>query len=145
MVGTYNSGLAGSWKRLGPFTKTVSDGDLQIRFQSNDVALVSGLEIWNSVGTQPTTPPFTESFYRAINLGGPAMTMDGHNWEANVTATPNFVINETRQSSRRQVTGIPGFVFNPRWIHPSMPVCCESSQEPNDLQFTLTSVSDRRL
>ena len=75
---------------------------------------MSGLEIWNSVGTQPTTPPFTESFYRAINLGGPAMTMDGHNWEANVTATPSFVVNESATSlPGGHVMGMPGFVFNP--------------------------------
>ena len=114
VVGTYNSGLAGSWKRLGPFTQTISDGDIQVRFQSNDVALVSGLEVWTSGGTPPATPPSTETFYRAINLGGPAMTMDGHNWEANTTVTPNFTINYFVDGMPGGIaTGIPDFVFNP--------------------------------
>ena len=103
MVGTYNSGLAGSWKRLGPFTKTISDGNIQVRFQSNDVALISGLEIWSGGGTPPATPPSTDTFYRAVNLGGPAMTMDGHNWEANNEITPNFTFNYSIAVCREEI------------------------------------------
>ncbi len=72
VVSTYTSGLAGRWKRLGPYTKTMSDGDIQVRIQSNDLAIVSGLEICTSAGTPPITHLASESFYRAINLGGPA-------------------------------------------------------------------------
>ncbi len=106
--------MAGSWKRLGPFTKTISDGDIQVRFQSNDVALISGLEVWSGGGTPPATPPSTDTFYRAINLGGPAMTMDGHNWEANDELTPNFTFNYSISGlPGGYLGGIPGFVFNP--------------------------------
>ena len=50
-----------SWKRLGPFTMAISDGDIHLRFQSNDVAFVSGLEIWTAE-ERPLRPPSTVRF-----------------------------------------------------------------------------------
>lgn len=47
--------------------------------------------------TSSATPSNTAlpsmSFYRAINLGGAAQVIDGHNWEANTGSTPNFATN----------------------------------------------------
>ena len=43
----------------------------------------------------PGDPAIHSTFYRAINLGGPAMTIDGHNWEANNEITPNFTFNSS--------------------------------------------------
>ncbi|MBX3083637.1 MAG: hypothetical protein KF716_18530 [Anaerolineae bacterium] len=34
--------------------------------------------------------PTTSIFYRAINMGGPALVIDGNNWEDNTGTTPNF-------------------------------------------------------
>ena len=141
VVGTYNSGLAGSWKRLGPFTKTISDGDIQVRFQSNDVALISGLEIWSGGGTPPATPPSTDTFYRAVNLGGPAMTMDGHNWEANNELTPNFTLNFSINGlPGGYLSSIPGFVFNPSVDTPEHAEMLRTYRWNHDVQFSLTSV-----
>ena len=140
VAGTYNSGLTGSWKRLGPFTKTISDGDIQVRFQSNDVALVSGLEVWRS-GTQPATPPSTDTFYRAINLGGPGMTMDGNNWEPNNEVTPNFTFNYSIDGlPGGYLGGIPGFVFNPAVDTPEHAEMLRTFRWNHDVQFSLTSV-----
>ena len=107
VVGTYTSGVAGRWDRLGPFRVAVSDGDIQVRVQSaNGVAFVSGLEVWQGGGTILPPPPPTETFYRAINIGGPATTIDGNNWDANTGATTNFATNGTALT-------FPGFVFAP--------------------------------
>ncbi len=141
VVGTYNSGLAGSWKRLGPFTKTISDGDIQVRFQSNDVALISGLEVWSGGGTPPATPPSTDTFYRAVNLGGPAMAMDGHNWEANNELTPNFTFNSAIDGiPGGYLGGIPGFVFNPSVDTPEHATMLRTYRWNHDVQFSLTSI-----
>jgi glucose/arabinose dehydrogenase len=178
--GNYNSGSAGTWRKLGPFSTTINDGNIMV--SSTDThANFSGVEIWRSgqPGGTPTvtTPlvdqsgtistPFTYTFlantftpsqpgnalvysasldngttlpswltfdpaartfsgtptnsgsldirvtanegtgtasdvfslnvsgtpggtfYRAINLNGPALSIDGNNWEASATA-PNF-------------------------------------------------------
>ena len=141
VVGTYNSGLAGSWKRLGPFRKTISDGDIQVRFQSSDLALVSGLEVWSGGGTPPATPPSTDTFYRAVNLGGPAMTMDGHNWEANDELTPNFTFNYSIDGlPGGYLGGIPGFVFNPSVDTPEHAEMLRTFRYNHDVQFSLTSI-----
>ncbi|MBX3084114.1 MAG: hypothetical protein KF716_20940 [Anaerolineae bacterium] len=46
-----------------------------------------------STPTQTAAPSLT--FYRAINVGGPALVVDGNNWEANSGTTPNFTTNGT--------------------------------------------------
>ncbi len=179
----YNSGPAGTWRKLGPFSKTIGDGTINITAAGIDANL-SGIEIWRLYDpgvtpprvTQPlvdqtatqdslfiytfamntfapgqegaaltytasllndtplpawinfdpaartfsgipdsnhlgfidikvtatedsisvhdvfrltVNPPSVSSFYRAINLNGPALTIDGSNWEASAGA-PNF-------------------------------------------------------
>jgi hypothetical protein len=42
-----------------------------------------------------TNTPGPSTFYRAINLGGAALTLDGHAWEANTGATTNFTTTGT--------------------------------------------------
>jgi hypothetical protein len=41
----YNSGPAGHWDRLGPWTATVSDGVIEVKSSGGD-ANFSGLEVW---------------------------------------------------------------------------------------------------
>jgi hypothetical protein len=48
----------------------------------------------------PTTGGSTETFYRAINLGGAAVTIAGQNWEANTGTTTNFTTNGTAQCNQ---------------------------------------------
>ena len=82
VVSTYTSGPAGRWDRLGPFPVTVADGDIQVRFEcASDLVFVSGLEIRQTSGT----------FYRAINVGGSALTIEGNNWEGE--GAPNYSLN----------------------------------------------------
>ena len=86
VVGTYTSGQAGSWQRLGPYPAALADGNIQVRFQcANDVAFVSGIEIWQ------TAPSPTGTFYRSINVGGPALTVDGNNWAGE--SASNYTVN----------------------------------------------------
>ena len=58
-----------------------------------------GVAVTNTPTNTPTitpspTPTATQipglTFYRAINIGGAATTIDGNPWEANTTTTPNF-------------------------------------------------------
>jgi hypothetical protein len=181
----YNSGGAGTWRKLGPFTAAINDGNINVRSTGTD-ANFSGVEIWRTgPNTTPSLPsvtnpladqsatvntPFTftfpantfapsqagntlnytaalengsplpawltftgatrtfsgtpgtgnagtinvrvtasdsggpvsdiftitinnqpsnGTFYRAINLNGPALPIDGNNWEASASA-PNF-------------------------------------------------------
>jgi hypothetical protein len=44
----------------------------------------------NTPTSTPTSGPVTTSFYRAINLGGSAVVIDGNNWEA--STAPNYTV-----------------------------------------------------
>ena len=86
----YNTGPAGHWDRLGPFPVTVDDGNLQVRFlcaAPTAASFLSGIEVWQAV----PLPPQAGTFYRGINVGGPATVIDGHNWQAD--GAPNFTFN----------------------------------------------------
>ncbi|RSK25213.1 PKD domain-containing protein [Hymenobacter metallilatus] len=52
---TYNSGPAGTWRKLGPFDVTVSTGQLQLT-TSGGTCNLSGLEVWQASGTPPPPP-----------------------------------------------------------------------------------------
>jgi hypothetical protein len=41
----YNSGPAGHWDRLGPWTAVVTDGVIEVKSSGGD-ANFSGLEVW---------------------------------------------------------------------------------------------------
>jgi hypothetical protein len=43
----YNSGSAGTWRKLGPFTATINDGNINVRSTSIN-ANFSGVEIWTA-------------------------------------------------------------------------------------------------
>jgi hypothetical protein len=51
---SYSSGVAGHWDRLGPWTRDISDGTIQIRCSAGDANL-SGLEVWRENTTSPVT------------------------------------------------------------------------------------------
>ncbi len=52
----YNSGAAGHWDRLGPFTASVTDGTINIGTTGGD-ANISGIEIWVQNVRTTATPP----------------------------------------------------------------------------------------
>ncbi|WP_310397999.1 PKD domain-containing protein [Hymenobacter sp.] len=52
----YNSGPAGTWQKLGPFTTTVTGGTLQLTIAGGDANL-SGVELWKQTGTPPANQP----------------------------------------------------------------------------------------
>ena len=197
----YNSGSAGTWRKLGPFSATINDGNIKVRSTTIE-ANFSGVEIWRA--GQPVSPPtitnplvdqiatvdtpfsytflantFTPSqpgntlsysasldngtnlpswltfnpatrtfsgtpnntnvgtlnisvtasettggtvsdvfslnvsdgptaatFYRAINLNGPALSIDGNNWEASAGA-PNFAVTFGVPAAAQNVTPVP--------------------------------------
>ena len=43
----YNSGPAGTWRKLGPFSATINDGNINVRSTSID-ANFAGVEIWRA-------------------------------------------------------------------------------------------------
>jgi hypothetical protein len=90
-LSNYSTGPAGHWDRLGPFPVTAADGNIQVQFlciDPNAAGFLSGVEVWQS--SAPLQPP-AGTFYRAINVGGPAITIDGHNWEGETTS--NYITN----------------------------------------------------
>ena len=114
MVGSYNTGATGHWNRLGPYPATVNDGTIHVGYVCNtpgDQGLLSGVEVWQQVGTPAQIPQPRGTFYRAINLGGPAMTVDGHGWEANTSVTPNFTINGSSSSAPKVSFSIPAITI----------------------------------
>ncbi len=49
--------------------------------------ILSGVEVWQT--SVPLTPP-AGTFYRAINVGGPAVVIDGNSWEGE--GAPNYTV-----------------------------------------------------
>ncbi len=134
VLDTYTSGPAGRWDRLGPYPVTLSDGEIDVRFKSaSDAALVSGIEVWKGGGAPSPPPPTTRTFYRAINLGGPAMSISGNTWEANTAATPNFFINSSKIASS-------SVAFNPAVDPADSEAMLRTFRYNADLQLSLTSV-----
>ena len=74
----------------------------------------------------------TGRFFRAINLGGPAMTIDGHDWEANTSVTSDFTTNGSSGSA-------PNVVFNPSVDADHATMMRTFRYQPN-LQLGLTNV-----
>ncbi|WP_226164242.1 hypothetical protein, partial [Hymenobacter terricola] len=91
--------------RLGPYAATATGGSLTVA-TSGGTANCSGLEIWNAptttTPTTPTTPstPTASRFYRAINLHGGALTIDGNAWEASTTG--NYAVNGSGYGNQGQ-------------------------------------------
>jgi mono/diheme cytochrome c family protein len=74
VVTEYNSGMAGKWKRLGPWRTVVRDGFLQVGGKGG-AANFSGIEIWSGDGSVPD--PWDKLF--ASNLTEDQLTFfEGH-------------------------------------------------------------------
>ncbi|GAB2700206.1 hypothetical protein GCM10011495_24280 [Hymenobacter frigidus] len=82
----YNSGAAGHWDRLGPFTANITDGTINVG-TSGGAANLSGIEIWKQnsgtttpVATPPTvslSAPATGTVGKALALSASAATASG--------------------------------------------------------------------
>ncbi|WP_242510165.1 Ig-like domain-containing protein, partial [Hymenobacter persicinus] len=80
----YNSGTAGHWDRLGPFTANVADGNITIGTTGGHANL-SGIEIWkagsatttNSAPTVTLTTPASGTVGTALSLTATAADTDG--------------------------------------------------------------------
>lgn len=91
----YNSGAAGTWVKLGPWTTSISDGTINIT-TSGGAANLSGIEVWQngSSGPTPTPLPATPTpttapgngFVKGINFNGNAVTIEGNAWQSYSTA-----------------------------------------------------------
>jgi YVTN family beta-propeller protein len=131
--GSWTPGAAGSWVKLGPIRRTVSDGTLNIT--TGGMANLAGVEIWtagstssptaSSTPTRTHTPSATASrtpsptasrtpsatpasgatFFRAVNLNGADVTIAGTAWSGQSSAA-NFSANGTAMSN-------PWLTFNP--------------------------------
>ncbi|AHJ98378.1 Ig-like domain-containing protein [Hymenobacter swuensis] len=60
----YNSGAAGTWRRLGPFTANVTDGTISLTTSGGDANL-SGIEIWRAGTAAPQNQAPTVSLAAA--------------------------------------------------------------------------------
>jgi glucose/arabinose dehydrogenase/PKD repeat protein len=68
-----STGPAGSWRRRGPYRVTVTDGILNVATRGGKAANLSGVELWQ-------VPVATPTFELAVNMNGPATTIDGRSW-----------------------------------------------------------------
>jgi hypothetical protein len=78
-------------------------GTLQIQVTASDGAGGSVSDVF----ALTINPPATATLYRAINVNGAALVIDGNNWEAGATA-PNVSYAGARAFSSQGVTLIPG-------------------------------------
>jgi lysophospholipase L1-like esterase len=94
----YASGGAGHWDRLGPWNVDVSDGALNVACSAGDANL-SGIEVYRLSSAPPPPPPSgTPTFYRAINLNGDALTIDGNAWDG--SSAPNYTYSGSSFSNQ---------------------------------------------
>jgi hypothetical protein len=70
----YNSGTAGTWRRLGPWTVTVTDGTLDLT-TSGGAANLSGIEVHRAGSTG-------SGFVKGVNFFGSAVTIEGNAWQS---------------------------------------------------------------
>lgn len=70
----YNSGAAGTWRRLGPWTVNVTDGTLDLT-TSGGAANLSGIEVHRAGSTGG-------GFVRGVNFNGGAVTIEGNAWQS---------------------------------------------------------------
>jgi hypothetical protein len=98
--GSYNSGTAGTWRRLGPWTVTVSDGTLDLT-TSGGAANLSGIEVYGGGGSSGTT------FVRGINFNGNAVTLEGNAWLSYSSALANGLSVSAPELTATSVTPSP--------------------------------------
>ena len=125
----YSSGAAGHWDRLGPFAATASAGTLTVA-TSGGTANCSGLEIWRAAAAPTTATDGTATFYRAINLHGGALSLDGNAWEGSAAA--NYTVNGSG-------FGNQGQALSPATDAPRAAMLRECQYSAN-LAFALTAV-----
>ena len=84
----YNSGAAGHWDRLGPFTANITDGTINVG-TSGGAANLSGIEIWkqNSTTTPVATPPTVSLSAPATGTVGTALALSASAATASGTLT----------------------------------------------------------
>ncbi len=102
----------GNWSKLGPFTAKVTDGkvDIQVLNGGRGDPTLSAFAIYTSSGqttsgtdSEPLSPapapvpapPSTAGFFRGINFGGEAVTVDGNIWMAQAAAQQGGLLTVT--------------------------------------------------
>ncbi|MEJ1241371.1 putative Ig domain-containing protein [Chryseolinea sp. T2] len=103
------SGSLPSWLSFTPGTRTFSGtpaaadaGTLQIQVTASDGAGGSVSDVFSLT----INPPAATTLYRAINLNGPTLTIDGYNWEAG-TSAPNLSFTNSTAFTNQSVTLVP--------------------------------------
>jgi hypothetical protein len=76
VIQDFSSGVAGTWKKHSLGQAVITDGNIKVKAKRGDVC-ISGIEVRKVIP------------YRAINLNGGALVVDGNNYEASSTAA-NF-------------------------------------------------------
>ncbi|AYA36880.1 hypothetical protein D3Y59_07315 [Hymenobacter oligotrophus] len=120
----HNTGGAGKWERVGPFKIEVSNGSIALSTSGGHPNL-SGVEVWKhnttTTAPAPTAPAVTRTLFRAINLNGPAQTIDGISYEDGTTfkdittnggkiSTQSVTLNPATDAARAQM--IRSFVWS---------------------------------
>jgi hypothetical protein len=108
-VGSYVAGTSGSWERLGPYTAQVSDGSISLAIRG--LFNLAGVEVWQHGTDAP-------SFYRAINVNGEQLVIDGNTW----LADPHVPGGDDGGSSPAPGFSINGFWLSNRWMQLEPPV-----------------------
>lgn len=84
-------------------TSTISNvGELEVRVTATDKSNAQATDVF----TITVDAPEEAQFYRAINLNGPAITVDGNNWEASQSA-PNFSYSNGKTFANQNIALIP--------------------------------------
>lgn len=96
---SYNSGAAGTWRRLGPWTVNVTDGTLDLTTQGG-AANLSGIEV-HRAGSQPS------GFVRGINFNGGAVTLEGNAWQSYAAALSEGLSVNAPNLTTTSVTPVP--------------------------------------
>ncbi|MGC3946451.1 MAG: putative Ig domain-containing protein [Chryseolinea sp.] len=87
---------------LGTVLAVGNNQQLQVNFTPNDAILYNTATKTVSINVLSNT----SNFYRAINLNGPALTIDGNNWEASASAG-GFSFSNGQPFANQGVTLVP--------------------------------------
>lgn len=129
----HSSGAGGRWDRLGPWTRDIADGAINVTCSAGDANL-SGLEVWREGSTPPAAVSVTASDASAGEPSNPGAFTVSRTGSTSSALTVSYAVGGSATSGT-DYQALPGFVTIPAGSTSSvipLNVINDSAQEPSE-------------